>query len=193
MPQEFLIIDGYNLMHAAGLARARYGPGDLARRRHRLLQRLKTILSEQQRRRTTVVFDAWEPPPEGNRLEKVAGMTVQFAAAPGEADAVIEELIAKHSAPKQLTVISGDRRLQQAAARRKAQAVDSETWLARQTRAQPPSDAEPPPTAKRGGALSEAEVEYWLDVFSDVDDPAAEPNETPSRDLPDVIDEDEFE
>ena len=30
MPRD-LVIDGYNLMHAAGLARATYGPGDLER------------------------------------------------------------------------------------------------------------------------------------------------------------------
>ena len=32
-----LLIDGYNLMHAAGFARVRYGPGDLERCRLRLL------------------------------------------------------------------------------------------------------------------------------------------------------------
>ncbi len=53
-----LIIDGYNLMHAAGLALRSYGPGELEACRQRLLQLLSDRLPLTQRRRTRVVFDA---------------------------------------------------------------------------------------------------------------------------------------
>ena len=52
-----------------------------------------------------------------------------FAQHHDEADTLIEEMIQRHSAPKQLTVVSSDLRLQTAANRRKAVAVDSENWL----------------------------------------------------------------
>jgi len=170
MAKQFLIIDGYNLMHAAGLARPRYGPGDLERSRNRLLRFLKSALPDDLRRRTTIVFDAWEPPPGLQSTMMVEEMTVIYAVAPGEADAEIEKLIAAHSAPKQLTVVSSDRRLQQAAARRKARAIDSETWHAqwesRKGTAAKISEALP----DRKPEISEEEVEYWLDIFDDLEE-----------------------
>ena len=36
MPLPYHLIDGYNLLHAAGLAREKYGPGDLERALARL-------------------------------------------------------------------------------------------------------------------------------------------------------------
>ena len=63
MAALFLIIDGYNLMHAAGLARATYGPGDLARKRLELLVKLARRLTIEERKRCTVVFDAIDAPP----------------------------------------------------------------------------------------------------------------------------------
>ncbi len=193
MAREFLIIDGYNLMHAAGLARARYGPGDLARRRHRLLRFLQSVLPDELRRRTTIVFDAWEPPPEGTAIEMVADMTVQFATAPGEADAVIEDLIAGHSAPKQLTVVSGDRRLQLAATRRKARSVDSEAWYAQWEGRQEVAEDPLPPSPKQSPDLSDQELEYWMDVFGDIDETQGGQRDNAWQDLPDVIDEEDFD
>ena len=62
MSSPFLIIDGYNLMHEAGLARATYAPGDLARLRHELLVKLARRLTIEERKRCTVVFDAIDAP-----------------------------------------------------------------------------------------------------------------------------------
>jgi uncharacterized protein len=176
MAREFLIIDGYNLMHAAGMARPNYGPGDLERCRNRLLRFLKSVLSAEARRRTTIVFDAWEPPPGRLSVYTVAGMTVQFAEAPGEADAAIEQLIAAHSAPKQVTVISGDRRLQQAASRRKSRFIDSEAWYTRWEHRQPPEETPPSPSPKQDPDLSDQEVDYWLNIFGDIENTATTEN-----------------
>ncbi len=60
--RPYLMIDGYNLLHAAGLARRRYGPGQLERCRAQLLAWLAKHLTDGERERTTVVFDAAEAP-----------------------------------------------------------------------------------------------------------------------------------
>ena len=57
-----LLIDGYNLLHAAGLARRRYGPGGLEKARGSLLGFLAASLGNETSQ-TTVVFDAAAPPP----------------------------------------------------------------------------------------------------------------------------------
>ena len=53
-------------------------------------------------------------------------MSIIFALGDENADARIEQLIAAHSAPKSLTVVSTDRRVRQAANRRKARSITSE-------------------------------------------------------------------
>ena len=70
MSASFLIIDGYNVMHAAGLAREKYGPGDLARKRTELLFKLARRLTTEERQRCTVVFDAIDAPPNLPRRSK---------------------------------------------------------------------------------------------------------------------------
>ncbi len=78
---------------------------------------------------TTIVFDAksrliGDRPP----LSRFRG-EVLFASDHDEADDLIEQLIRDHSAPKRLTVVTADRRIQQAARRRRAQVISSEEWL----------------------------------------------------------------
>ncbi len=128
MIHPFLMIDGYNLMHAAGLARHNYGPGDLEVCRKRLLQQLSVRLNSVAARRTTVVFDAFGAHDDANRVQMSHGMSVVYAPAGTDADSEMERLIAAHSSPKQLLVISSDHRLHKAAQRRKAKAVDSEVF-----------------------------------------------------------------
>ena len=168
----FHIIDGYNLLHAAGLGRPTYGPGDLERVRNRLLSHLRTHLAAAERARTTVVFDARDAPPDRPRRFAVEGMTILFAAGSGDADAEIERLIAAHSAPRRIRVVSSDHRLQKAARRRRAVAVDCEAFLARLDR-RGPVDDESAVTRRRqdepkyGGGVSETETNHWLRVFGD--------------------------
>jgi predicted RNA-binding protein with PIN domain len=104
------------------------GPGYLERARAALLNVLAESLDEEQRRRTTVVFDAKSGPPDVADSTTHRGITVRFAAGHASADELIEQLIKSDSAPRRLTVVSGDRRIQQAAKRRKAKAIDSDTW-----------------------------------------------------------------
>ncbi len=128
MPVDVLI-DGYNLLHAAGLAKPRYAAGELQRRRARLLGRLHDLMADEQLARTTIIFDArLNPPPE--RPDPPAGpVTVIFSPRDREADDVVEELLARHATPRQVLVVSSDHRLHRAARRRGATAIDSERFL----------------------------------------------------------------
>lgn len=167
MPRD-LLIDGYNLMHAAGLARSSYGPGDLERCRLKLLSLLAGFLGEERCRRTTVVFDAKSAPLDGSRQDMFRGILIEYSPPGQEADDVIELAIRRHSAPKQLLVVSSDHRLHKAARRRRAHALDSDRFLEdceRKARGQSPE----PPVVKPGDELSPGAIAAWLAVFGDVD------------------------
>ena len=165
-----LLIDGYNLMHAAGYARMRYGPGDLERCRLRLLNLVAGHLDEAQRLRTTVVFDAKDPPPDAARWSHYKEMHVEFAPPGKEADDVIEELIARNSTPKRLLVVSSDHRLHKAARRRKAKVRDSEEFLdACEAAARRDRPTEPAPAERPESKLTPDEIAAWETEFGDVD------------------------
>lgn len=161
-----LLIDGYNLLHAAGLMGRRLGPGGLERARAALLRLLAASLTPEEIARTIVVFDAGpEAPRDRPRHELLHGISVRYSQLGEEADDELERLIAADSTPKQLTVVSGDHRLHRAARRRRARAVDSEAWLTELQNRRPKSD---PPSAKPlkpTGPLSAEEVEGWLKEF----------------------------
>lgn len=123
-----LLLDGYNVLFAAGILGKGLGPGGLQRARLALLNLLAESLDAETLGRTTVVFDARDPPPDRPRAYEHRGLQVRFAVGPEGADAVIEELIRADSAPRQLIVVSSDHRLQRAARRRKATAIDSDRW-----------------------------------------------------------------
>lgn len=165
-----LLIDGYNLLHAAGLARRTYGPGEFARTRHLFLKLLSGQLSDRERPRTTVVFDAPEQSLGPSPPAIVHGLRVIFAGGEGDADALIERLIQQNSAPRRLHVISSDHRLQRAARRRRARFFDSEVFLEKIARRRTPAErartAEPP--EKQQGLTAAGEVEAWLRAFGDV-------------------------
>ena len=116
----YRIIDGYNLMYAAGLARLRHQPDQFVSFRERFLEQLAARFSAEERAQIIVVLDGQAttgpaPPPA-----QMFGLTVQFTRVHEEADDLIERLIKAHPAPELLFVITGDRRLQTAARRRKA-------------------------------------------------------------------------
>ena len=97
--QPRLLIDGYNLLHAAGLARRSYGPGGLDRARTRLLTLLSGLLRDDERARTVVVFDARGGDHSYRSTQRFAGMRVEFPSRTREADDRIEDLIAENTAP----------------------------------------------------------------------------------------------
>ena len=172
MPKPFVIIDGYNLMHAAGFARERYGPGGLERAREQFLRTLIGMITSEMQPRTTIVFDAFDSPGNEHRRSRREGVTVLFAGAGGDADSLIETLIAEHSAPRQVRVVSDDRRLKRAARKRKARPWNSlDYWerLAEQAERvrQSPQESQVAPE-KFEGQPAPAEVRHWLNVFGSI-------------------------
>jgi predicted RNA-binding protein with PIN domain len=163
-----LIIDGYNLLYASGILGGGRGPGFLERSRQALLNFLAESLDAKAVSRCQVVFDASiENAPRGlpRRLTH-RGITVHFAAGLPSADELIEELIVADSAPRYLTVVSSDHRLQRAARRRKATAVDSDIWF-HQVRRKRAARRDPGlgPDIKPDAPASAFEVNFWLQQF----------------------------
>ena len=124
-----LLIDGYNVVAPTAPPGRGADASWLSRARMQLIARLIEHLNDETRRRTCVVFDAANPPRDRPARFEMEGIDVRFAVGYPEADDLLEELIASHSAPKRLAVISSDHRLQTAARRRGAIAFDSRDWL----------------------------------------------------------------
>ncbi len=128
-PSLLLLIDGYNVV-APSVPPARRGDANwLQRERLRLIDRLAKHLDDHVRARTAVVFDAANPPPDRPSRFTISEIDIQFAVDYHEADDLIEELIAAHSAPKRLAVVSSDQRIQTAASRRGCATFASDAWL----------------------------------------------------------------
>lgn len=173
-----LIIDGYNVLHAAGLAPPLGSPQGLERSRRALLHLISGRLLPRERERTTVVFDAPGRDTPGRLMgpsppHEVDGLLVVFADGNGDADEEIEWLIRQNSAPRRLCVVSSDHRLQKAARRRRAAFLDSDQFLghlARRLSQAERQQEDVEPAAKRSGRLPPSEVEAWLRVFQDSED-----------------------
>lgn len=160
------IIDGYNVLYVVGILAPRIAPGTLERARQALLNFVVATMEWEQRKRTTVVFDAHDPPPGAQSVYEYKGIMVRFAVRHSSADALIEELVYRESAPRSLVVVSSDRRIQQVAKRRRARAVDSETWYDEQQRLRPnlgPLVLEEEPQRYQGTELGQ--VDFWLAEF----------------------------
>jgi predicted RNA-binding protein with PIN domain len=157
-----LIIDGYNLLHASGVFGATRGPKGFEQSRLALLDMLVDLLGPDAAN-TIVVFDAARAPDGLPGRLVHGGIRVWFAREYPDADSLIEELVEADTAPGHLVVVSSDRRLQAAARRRRAKAVDCEAWLAdarssRRSRDRPPTDAKPPEPGPEG-------ADYWKEYF----------------------------
>lgn len=178
MPKRFLIIDGYNLLHAAGMMPGRIDGEMLARARSRLLRFLEGRITSSERERTTIVFDVNRTMAEVSERETIHGMTVLNAIAYPDADTLIEQLIREHSAPKQLVVISSDHRLHKAARVRKAKPIDSEDFyeeLTRKSRKRSPQKQKPNPAIEN--PFSEEDLNRINEMLSIPDNIPTEPTD----------------
>ena len=168
------LIDGYNLMYAVIDPGFEKAPRGLRKARTRFLNELAHLLGPFDAARTTVVFDATKDPPTHlPKRTQHKGLTVLFAPREDVADALLETMIAQHSAPKMLTVVSTDHRVRQAATRRRARALTSDAFWdhLKSRRARPVPPVAPPtePKERTAGPTPEQSA-YWQSVFADVVD-----------------------
>lgn len=164
------LIDGYNLLHAMGVLHGRAGPTGLEKARLRLLGLLGGAFADEPGQ-VTVVFDGAGARPGAKAEQDFRGVRVRFALRPQQADDLIEFLIQHDSAPRHLTVVSDDHRIQQAARRRHCAVRPCADFLEEiGRRRRPRSSAAPEP--EKAQALSPEEVQRWLEEFADLaDDP----------------------
>jgi len=176
------IIDGYNLLHSIQrVSPVRSRPGKQrngvskyqrtsngASDGSELISdvRLCRIISEYLKltgEKGEIIFDGTGPRDKSG-FDNISGLEVFFAGQGSDADTVIEDKIRANTAPRRLTIVSSDRRLQGAARARKATVVKSQVFwenLCRQlSRKRTPKE----PPEKHFG-LTEGETEQWLKFF----------------------------
>jgi predicted RNA-binding protein with PIN domain len=155
------LIDGYNLMHALGMAPAAGGLS-LERARFRFVDWLAVELGDRSAA-VTLVFDSNRRSETGEQQHR--GIAMIFADA-RTADDHIEEMIQAEQTPGTMTIVSNDNRLQAAAVRRRCiswtcgQFVD---WL--QKRATIQTDSSSPAQDEKPAAPSRSEMAEWLERF----------------------------
>jgi predicted RNA-binding protein with PIN domain len=165
------LIDGYNLLHAMGALSGPVGPQGLFKARLRLLGLLSGVLGTEAAS-VTVVFDAAAAPPDVLDDQQYQGIHVRFAVHQEQADDLIESLIRECSAPKQLAVVSDDRRIQKAAERRNCSVIgclDFLEELARHRRRNRLSQGNIS-QKKAFAAPNKKELDIWLQEFAHLDD-----------------------
>jgi hypothetical protein len=162
------LIDGYNLLHAWGLAPRSGRPGQLQQARLNLLNRLRQWLGPSVGG-VTVVFDSAHATPEAAAEKDYHGIRICFAVE-GTADDCIEDLIRHELAPQGLTVVSDDHRLRLAAEHRHCRAQRCLDYVVElQTRRRPtPATAVPEPPTKPGVPSAE-ETRRWLEEFGELE------------------------
>ncbi len=163
-----LLIDGYNLLNAVGIIGYGSGTSSLERSRMALLNFLAESLEPAELAATTIVFDAHLPPRGLPQALEYRGLKIRFAVQYEDADSLLEELIQADNAPRRLTVVSSDHRIQRAARRRRARAVDSDVWygeLLHHRHSQLSAATGMATRVKPNVPLLEEEVERWLRQF----------------------------
>ena len=163
------LIDGYNLAYAMNLLSSQVLPP------HRLEQVRQALLVRVRGGHgpaagdVTVVFDAARAQREGSGRQDFQGVRVLFSRQQ-TADDLIEDLLRREPSPRQLTVVSDDRRLQEAARRRTCPVLGCLDYLEELAGPRAPPAPGPPEEPVKPGANPEADKQHWLDAFRDVDD-----------------------
>jgi predicted RNA-binding protein with PIN domain len=141
-----VLVDGYNLLHAMGRGMER----------DRLLGLLEAFCRDGGRR-ALVVFD---PTGGMRRRETRGGLEIRVVAQGRTADEELLSLIGSTDDRTRYTLVSNDREITSAAARKHMQVVSCETFAA----ALAASSAGPGEPAKEG-EVPPGDVDYWLKEF----------------------------
>ena len=112
-----------------------------------------------------LVFDGTGPP-DKSPFGGIPSLEVYFSGATYEADDIIEDKIQDNTAPKSLVVVSTDRRIRTAAAKRKAIAIPAEVfWQNLLAQLEKHANRPAPEPAQKRHGLTERETDLWLDEF----------------------------
>jgi predicted RNA-binding protein with PIN domain len=173
-----LLIDGYNLIFGTSVESRGRG-GALERMRTGLFEFLATQIDRTKFKTITVVYDAANAPPALASYFEEQGIKIHFARNHRDADELLEELIEASHSPGRLTVVSSDHRVQRAAKRRGATAVDSQVWFAEQRASyfRKAKTKEVKPT----GPLTAGETSAWMQFFGPIDLPEPKPFKAANR------------
>lgn len=160
------LIDGYNLLHHAGRLLAKRS-ANLEAARLDLLRLLHGRFGKEPVK-VTAVFDARHAPANVPQQEDYFGIEVRFTRFE-EADDLIEAIIRKVATPAQLTIVSNDRRIKEAARRRRCPVMECvefwETLLHR-----PRDEMKPAAPDSERPAMTRGEVDAWVREFGGLED-----------------------
>ncbi len=152
------LIDGYNLLRAVQKIDIYADLTEVQLCRY-LADFLRVVKD-----RGTIVFDGIGPP-DKRELMSVVGLEIHFSGTRSDADTVIEWKIEENTAPRRLAVVSSDRRLRSAAARRKCKSIPTDVFwpaMCKALEAASQTPAEPP--EKRAG-ITAGEADVWMKLF----------------------------
>ncbi len=111
-----------------------------------------------------IIFDGIGPP-DKTEFENLDNIEVLFTGRNIDADSIIERKIKANTAPKRLVVVSSDRQVRAAAAKRKAVGIKSEDfWPMVTSQLSRRSKRRAEPRSKHDG-LTQSETDVWCDFF----------------------------
>lgn len=158
-----LIIDAFNVLHVTGVLDPQHaGPGlaDLAD---------LIVSSRWGGIRSSLICDG---PGVNARMKPPGNVEIIYAGGGKDADTLIETIVGASSAPRFLCVVSSDRRIQQAARKRRAKVISSDVFLHRlnlDANRRSPSPLRAPRHLKPDGPIQSPDVKKWLRRFGITD------------------------
>lgn len=153
------VIDGHNLLKAIQKIDEKYHDLD-EENLCRMLSKYFSLIGDT----AQIVFDGTGPR-DKTEFQRINRLEVFFSGPTREADPIIEQKIQANTAPKRLIVVSTDRRLRAAAAKRRAVSLRSENfWQIMTDRLDRPNTPSPEPKGKRHG-ITDSETDQWLQQF----------------------------
>jgi predicted RNA-binding protein with PIN domain len=160
------LIDGNNLLHASDVFPSGSDRSTAAAQRA-LVEVLRRGLSAAAAAAAVIVFDG--RPLSGLSGQPETGLQVLHPRKGEEADTLIESLLEVVAEPTRLVVVSSDHRLQRAARRIGATAVDSEVYW-REWKARQRLSSDVVAEDEKPGTPPSEEVQEWLDWFGPAGD-----------------------
>lgn len=125
MRPDWLIIDGYNLLHVVDELKALL-KSDLGLARHRLVRRIEGT-AQRMAPQTTIVFDGREAGQDAALTSK--HLEIYYSPGKHTADTIIERLVARFPTPGKILVVTSDRAEADAVLSDGAQVMSSQEFM----------------------------------------------------------------